>query len=134
MGFSHKDDVTDPGESSFNEVCTKVNGSVFIQEWVRTMTIFGKVQLENAGEIETETNTEIDIGANKERVGMEPYLRGYTFPCYSQSYGFSSSHIWMWELDHKEDWAPKNCCFQISGAREDSCKSLGQQGDHASHS
>ena len=32
---------------------------------------------------------------------------------YSQSYGFSSSHVWMWELDHKEGWAPKNCCFQI---------------------
>ena len=30
---------------------------------------------------------------------------------YSQSYGFSSSHVWMWELDHKEDWAPKNWCF-----------------------
>ena len=29
----------------------------------------------------------------------------------SQSYGFSSSHVWMWELDHKEGWAPKNCCF-----------------------
>ena len=29
----------------------------------------------------------------------------------SQSYGFSSSHIWMWELDHKESWAPKNWCF-----------------------
>ena len=29
----------------------------------------------------------------------------------SQSYGFSSSHIWMWELDHKENWAPKNWCF-----------------------
>ena len=28
-----------------------------------------------------------------------------------QSYGFSSSHIWMWELDHKESWAPKNWCF-----------------------
>ena len=27
---------------------------------------------------------------------------------YSQSYGFSSSHVWMWELDHKEIWAPKN--------------------------
>ena len=26
----------------------------------------------------------------------------------SQSYGFSSSHIWMWELDYKESWAPKN--------------------------
>ena len=30
---------------------------------------------------------------------------------YSQSYGFSSSHIWMWELDHKEGWVPKNWCF-----------------------
>ena len=29
----------------------------------------------------------------------------------SQSYGFSSSHEWMWELDHKESWAPKNWCF-----------------------
>ena len=29
----------------------------------------------------------------------------------SQSYGFSSSHIWMWELDHREGWAPKNWCF-----------------------
>ena len=30
---------------------------------------------------------------------------------YSQSYGFSSSHVWMWELDHKESWVPKNWCF-----------------------
>ena len=30
---------------------------------------------------------------------------------YSQSYGFSSSHVWMWELDHKESWEPKNGCF-----------------------
>ena len=28
-----------------------------------------------------------------------------------QSYGFSSSHVWMWELDHKESWAQKNRCF-----------------------
>ena len=26
-------------------------------------------------------------------------------------YGFSSSHVWMWELDYKESWAPKNLCF-----------------------
>ena len=25
--------------------------------------------------------------------------------------GFSSSQVWMWELDHKENWAPKNWCF-----------------------
>ena len=29
----------------------------------------------------------------------------------SQSYGFSSSHVWMWELDYKESWAPKNWSF-----------------------
>ena len=30
---------------------------------------------------------------------------------YIQSYGFSRSHVWMWELDHKVGWAPKNWCF-----------------------
>ena len=29
----------------------------------------------------------------------------------SQGYGFSSSHVWMWELDYKESWASKNWCF-----------------------
>ena len=29
----------------------------------------------------------------------------------SQSYGFSSSHVWMWEVDYKESWAPLNWCF-----------------------
>ena len=32
-------------------------------------------------------------------------------PKCSQSYGFSSSHVWMWELEHKGGWAPKNWCF-----------------------
>ena len=29
----------------------------------------------------------------------------------SQSFGFSRSRVWMWELDYKESWAPKNWCF-----------------------
>ena len=29
----------------------------------------------------------------------------------SQGYGFSRSHLWMWELDYKESWVPKNWCF-----------------------
>ena len=29
----------------------------------------------------------------------------------SQGYGFSSGHVWMWDLDYKESWAPKNWCF-----------------------
>ena len=28
-----------------------------------------------------------------------------------QGYGFSSSHVWMWELDYKESWVPENWCF-----------------------
>ena len=31
----------------------------------------------------------------------------------SQRYGFSGSHVWMWEVDQKEVWAPKNWCFQM---------------------
>ena len=33
---------------------------------------------------------------------------------YSQSYSFSSSGVWMWKLDYKESWAPKNWCFWTS--------------------
>ena len=28
-----------------------------------------------------------------------------------QGYGFSSGHVWMWELDYKQSWAPKNWCL-----------------------
>ena len=36
----------------------------------------------------------------------------FAYKClYSKSYGFSSSHVWMWELDHKESWVPKNWFF-----------------------
>ena len=54
----------------------------------------------------------------------------------SQSYGFSSSHIWMWELDHKESWVPKNWKLMLlsCGVGEDSWESLGLQGDPTSPS
>ena len=51
----------------------------------------------------------------------------------SQGYGFSSSHVCMWELDHKEIWAPKNWCFWTVLV-EDSWESFGKQGDKASKS
>ena len=31
----------------------------------------------------------------------------------SQGYGFSSGHVWMWELNYKESWAQKNWCFEL---------------------
>ena len=49
----------------------------------------------------------------------------------SQSYGFSSSHVWMWDLDYKESWVPKNWCFWTV-VLEDSWESLGLQGDPTS--
>ena len=32
---------------------------------------------------------------------------------HSQGYGLSGSHVWLWELDHKEGWVLKNWCFQF---------------------
>ena len=45
---------------------------------------------------------------------LDSVLKRHRFPDkgpYSQSYGFSSGHVWMWELEHKENWALKNWCF-----------------------
>ena len=54
--------------------------------------------------------------------------RGIILPTrQSQSYSLSSSHIQMWQLDHKEGWALKNWMLSNCGAREDSWESLGQQ-------
>ena len=33
---------------------------------------------------------------------------------YSQSCGFSSNHVQMWEMVHEEGWVPKNWCFQVA--------------------
>ena len=52
----------------------------------------------------------------------------------SQSYGFSSSHVWIWELDYKEGWVWKNWCFWTVVFGEDSWESLGLQGDPTSPS
>ena len=52
----------------------------------------------------------------------------------SQSYGFSSGHVWMWELDYKESWGPKELMLLNCGVREDFWESLGLQGDPTSPS
>ena len=52
----------------------------------------------------------------------------------SQSYGFSSSHVQMWKLDHKGGLAPKNWCFQTVVLEKTLESSLRQQGDQTSQS
>ena len=51
----------------------------------------------------------------------------------SQSYGFSNSHVWMWELDYRESWVLKNWCFWTV-VLEKTLESLGLQGDPTSPS
>jgi len=55
------------------------------------------------------------LGGWKDKLQMERnYLQIQYFAKYSyieNIHGFSSGHVWMWELDYKESWAPKNWCF-----------------------
>ena len=51
----------------------------------------------------------------------------------SKGYGFSSGHVWMWELDYKESWVPKNWCFWTV-VLEKTQESLGLQGGPTSPS
>ena len=53
---------------------------------------------------------------------------------FGQSYGFSSSHVQIWELDHKKGWAPKNWCFQIMVLEKTLWESPRLQGDQPSQS
>ena len=52
----------------------------------------------------------------------------------SQSYGFSSGHVWMWELDYKESWSAEELMLLNCGVGEDSWESLGLQADPTSPS
>ena len=69
------------------------------------------------GDCSHETKRNLLLG-KKKKVMTNPdsilKSRDITFPKKgpsSHSYGFPSSQIWMWELDHKESWALKNWCF-----------------------
>ena len=46
----------------------------------------------------------------RQHIKMQRYYFANKGPS-SQGYGFSSGHVWMWELDCEESWAPNNWCF-----------------------
>ena len=52
----------------------------------------------------------------------------------SQGYGFSSSHVWIWEFDYKKKLSTKELMLLSCGAGEDSWESIGLQGDPTSPS
>ena len=52
-------------------------------------------------------------GYDKPRQLIKKHRHYFTNKCpSSQSYGSSSSQVWMWELDHKESWTLQNWCFR----------------------
>ena len=77
--------------------------------------IFGGSKITADGDCSHEIKRHLLLG-RKVMTNLDSILksRDITFPAKvhsSQGYGFSSSHVWMWELDYKESWAPKNWCF-----------------------
>ena len=64
-------------------------------------------------------------GKPRQHIKKQRHYFAYKGP-HSQSYGFSSSHVRTWELDHKKGWAPKNWCIQTV-MLEKTWESLGLQ-------
>ena len=66
------------------------------------------------GDCSHEINRHLLLG-RKAMINLDSILKSRHYfasiGTFSQSYGFSSSHIWMWELDYEESWALKNWCF-----------------------
>ena len=60
-----------------------------------------------------EENEKVDLKFNiqKTKIMASGPIASCQIDVSSQNYGFSSSHVWMWELDNKESWVQKNWCF-----------------------
>ena len=93
--------------------------------WQYLKTLFwGASRIMVDGECRHETKRHLLLG-RKAMINLDSILKSrhyfskkdpakfdYTLPTkYSQSYGFSSSHVWIWELDDKEGLESKNWCF-----------------------
>ena len=85
-------------------------------ETMKTVTdfIFGGSKITTDGDCSHEIKRRLLLGrkamTNLQHIKKQRHYFANKDPS-SQSYGFSSSHVWIWELDFKESWAPKNCCF-----------------------
>ena len=81
------------------------------KEWKQWQTIFLGSKITADGDCSHEIKRPLLLG-RKVMTNLDSVLknRDITLPS-SQSYDFSSSHVWMWELDHKESWVPKKWCF-----------------------
>ena len=102
---------------------TKIMASDPITSWqidgktVETVTVFilGGSKITADGDCSREVKRCLPLGRNvkdqpRQHIKKQRHYFANKGPS-SQSYGFSNSHVWMWELDYKESWAPKKWCF-----------------------
>ena len=73
--------------------------------------IFLGSKINEDGDYSYEIKSSFLLG-RKVMTNLDSILKSRDITLPSQGYGFSRSHVWMWELDHKERWVPKNWCFQ----------------------
>ena len=107
------------------------------RQWKQWETIFLGSKITVDGDCSNEIKRCLLLG-RKAMINLDSILKKqrHSFtdkgPC-SQSCGFSSNNVWMWDLDHKEIWAPENWCFELWFG-ENSWEALGLQGDPTSQS
>ena len=84
------------------------------KQWKQWETIFLGSKITADGDLNHEIKRRLLLG-RKVMTNLDGILKSGDYfankgPS-SQSYGFSSSHVWIWELDYKESWVSKNWCF-----------------------
>ena len=83
---------------------------------VRDFILFGSkltADVDYSHEIKTLTPWKESYDQPRQHIKKQRYYFVNKGPS-DQSYGFSSSHVWMWELDYKESWVQKNWCLWIA--------------------
>ena len=83
------------------------------KQWKQCQTILGASKITADGDCSHEIKRCLLLG-RKVLPTLIAYSKAETLLCQLRSvqgYGFSSSHVWMWELDYKQSWVPKNWCF-----------------------
>ena len=80
------------------------------KQWKEWQTLFSGAQNHCSHEIKTLVPWKKSYDQPRQHIKKQRHYFANKGPS-SQSYGFSSSHVWMWDLDYKESWAPTNCCF-----------------------
>ena len=83
------------------------------KQWKQWDFILGGSKITADGDCSHEIKRHLLLG-RKAMTNLDSLLKSRDFtnkgPS-SQRYGFSSSHVWMWEMDYKESWMPQNWCF-----------------------